>query len=361
MKLHFLCKRYYTCKDLIRDRFGRLYHLPYQLHRLGSDVSITAIDYHQSTTEVHELNGLVFRTLPATLAQMPRAVINLQRALHSNLPDILIASGDSHIGYLGLWLARRLGIPFVFDVYDYYPAFAGNRIPGMKTIFRKAVTGADLVLCASTPLMARLKPLNASCLLIENGVDRYLFQTYDRVTSRSSLGIDPDIPVIGYFGSMFDNKGPLLLDACQILVQSIPALRLLIAGPVFNLDIGYTWVTYLGELPQTEIPRVIAACDVCVVPLAHHPLYNFTGSCKIAEYLSCGKPVVATDVAGHREIFKAAPQSLCQPEPDDMAETILRQLQNPQVAPFPPTLEWTTITHILQSELSNLLSARSTE
>jgi hypothetical protein len=44
MKIHLLCKRYYTRKDLIRDRFGRLYHLPVQLSRLGLQVSVTAID-----------------------------------------------------------------------------------------------------------------------------------------------------------------------------------------------------------------------------------------------------------------------------------------------------------------------------
>lgn len=44
MNIHLLCKRYYTNKDLLNDRFGRLYHLPVQLARLGAEVSVTAID-----------------------------------------------------------------------------------------------------------------------------------------------------------------------------------------------------------------------------------------------------------------------------------------------------------------------------
>ena len=37
-----------------------------------------------------------------------------------------------------------------FDVYDYYPAFRGNRIPGMKSMFRQGSDGADLVLARVT-------------------------------------------------------------------------------------------------------------------------------------------------------------------------------------------------------------------
>lgn len=358
MKIHLLCKRYYTSKDLIRDRFGRLYHLPYQLHRLGMDVGVTAIDYRQSTAEQHELDGVVFRTLPATITRIPSSLLSLPRTLRANPPDILLASGDSHIGYLGLRLARGLGIPFVFDVYDYYPAFAGNRIPGMKTFFRKAVTGADQVLCASTPLSERLEPLNGDRPLIENGVDRQLFRPHDRLECRSALGLDPSIPVVGYFGSLFEHKGPILIEACRILTQSIPNLRLLVAGPVRNLELGQPWITYLGKRHQSDIPSLIAASDVCAVPLEHHPQNDLSGSCKIAEYLSCGKPVVATNISGHREIFQAAPQSLCRPDPADMAEAIRRQLQQPQIAPFPAHLEWSGIARTLAHALSGLSAPR---
>jgi len=359
MKIHLLCKRRYTGKDLIRDGFGRLYHLPIQLSRFGMDVSVTAIDYRHPVGEWHELDGVAFRTLPATPMRLPRSLVELPRWLRADPPDILIASGDSHIGYLGLRLARGLGIPFAFDVYDYYPAFAGNRIPGMKTFFRRAVEGADLVLCASTPLFERLATLNAARLLVENGVDRNLFCPQDRLESRTELGLDPSIPVIGYFGSLFEFKGPLLIEACRILIRSIPKLRLLIAGPVRNLDIEHPWITYLGERQQVDIPRLIAACDVCLVPLAHHLQNDLSGSCKIAEYLSCGKPVVATDIAGHREIFQAAPQSLCRPDAADMAEAIRRQLEQPEIAPFPAHLEWEAIARSLLDALNNLSHARS--
>ena len=108
MKIHLLCKRYYTGKDLIRDRFGRLYHLPVQLSQLGLQASVTAIDYRHPLAEQHELDGVIFRTLPATATRLPGSLIELQRTLRADPPDMLLASGDSHIGYLGLRLARGL-------------------------------------------------------------------------------------------------------------------------------------------------------------------------------------------------------------------------------------------------------------
>lgn len=356
MKLHLLCKRYYTCKDLIRDRFGRLYHLPIQLRQLGAEIRVSAIDYRCSVAEKHQLESVVFNTLPATSARLAGSLIELRRALHSDPPDILIASGDSHIGYLGLRLARGLGIPAVFDVYDYYPAFAGNRIPGMKTLFRKAVEGSDLVLCASNPLMKRLAFLNDTRLLVDNGVDRQIFRVMDQDEARSSLGIAPGIPVIGYFGSIQPARGPLLIDACRQLHAENPKLSLLLAGPVSRVPIDEPWISYLGEVPQERVPELIAACDLVTVPYANDAFNAMSGACKIAEYLSCGKPVVATDIAGHRDMFREAPQSLCLPDPADIAKTIRKQFNEPQIVPFPRDLSWDTIARSLWNALIELLS-----
>ncbi len=359
MKLHLLCKRRYTSKDLVRDGFGRLYHLPVQLNRLGIEVCVTAIDYRNAVSERRELEGVVFRTLPASPSRLVGSLIALRRRLHADPPDIVLASGDSHIGYLGLRLARGLGIPFVFDVYDYYPTFAGNRIPGMKTLFGKAVEGADLVLCASIPLMDRLAMLNSARMLIDNGVDRRLFAPMDRAAARLRLGIGNKTPVIGYFGSVLPTRGPLLIDACRELRRERPSLTLLLAGTVSGVDLSENWIHHLGESPQQIVPGLISACDVVTVPYANDAFNSMSGACKIAEYLSCGKPVVATDIAGHRESFRNAPQSLCRPDPADMAEAIRRQLDHPQVAPFPPNLEWEAIADVLSDALTALHLAAS--
>jgi len=354
MKLHLVCKRHYTNKDLLQDRFGRLYHLPVQLFKLGLEIQVTAIDYRHSISEQREIEGVSFRTLPIAPSRLVSALDKLQKDFRANPPDIILASGDSHIGFLGLRIARSLGVPFVFDIYDYYPAFAGNRIPGMKTLFRKAVRGADLVLCASTPLLERLSPLKNTRLLVENGVDRQLFSPMEQDKARSKYGLGKEIPLVGYFGSIQPNRGPLLIEACRYLRSEWSHLTLLIAGSRSRISISEPWIRYLGQVPQKIVPELIAACDLVTIPYNTDKFNDMSGACKIAEYLSCRKPVVATNIAGHHGFFRASSQSLCEPNPLDMAEAIHRQLNQPQVEPFPERLEWETIAKTLYTALNDL-------
>ena len=358
MRIFFICKRYYTNKDLLRDRFGRLYHLPVGLSRLGADVLVTAIDYRNPSVEEINAEGVLFRTALAIPTKLIALPFHLYFSAQMMKPDIIIASGDSHIGYMAMHIAKKMRVRFVFDVYDYYPVFRGNRIPGMKTMFRLAVTAADLVLCAGTALQQRLVLLNPHphTLLVENGVDRNLFVPNDILHARIKLGLDPALPIVGYFGSVTPTRGPLLIEACRLLRREIPALQLMLAGRVSDVAINEPWIIYQGEMPQAALPCLINACNIVTIPYANDPFNSMSSACKIAEYLACKKPVVATRIAGHEQIFKAAPSSLCEPIPEDIATAIQRQLKNPQVAPFPENLSWNYIARTLYKSLSAYVS-----
>ena len=160
--------------------------------------------------------------------------------------------------------------------------------------------------------------------------------------------------VIGYFGSIDADRGPLLIDACKALQVEFPKLCLLMAGKVTQVDLGASWIRYLGELPQASLPKLIAACDVVTLPYANDPFNSMTGACKIAEYLACEKPVVATRVAGHEAMFRDAPVSLCDPNPLGMFTALKRQAGLRQIAKFPDSLEWEFIAGMLWEHLRGL-------
>ena len=354
MNIHLLCKRYYTHKDLLKDRFGRLYHLPLQLARLGASVKVTAIDYRNAGEESLEADGVRFLTAPAALRRLPGLLPGLYRHIRAERPDLLIASGDSHIGFIGYKIAQRLGAHFIFDVYDYYCVFPGNRIPGMKAMFWNAVKRADLVLCASATLQARLAAENPSTLLVQNGVDRTLFVPGDQRRAREALGLPAKGRVVGYFGSINPARGPLLIEACRQIRLEMPDLRLLLAGPVRHVEMSEPWITHVGAQPQEAIPTLIHACDVVTIPYANDEFNSMAGACKIAEYLACDKPVVATRVAGHEEIFRESPGSLSKPDTGDMARAIKTQLESPKLTPFPETMAWEWIGTRLYRALNDL-------
>lgn len=340
MRILLLCKRRYTNKDLLDDRFGRLYHLPLQLARHGHEVEVLALDYRSAKREEMQVEGARFRTEPATPLHLPLLYAQLRKRVQEYRPDILIASGDSHIGYLGLRLARDVDARFAFDVYDYYPAFAGNRIPGMRWMFDKAVAGADLVIAAGNRLAQKLHPLNPRIAIISNGVDTALFRPMDKSDARRELGLDPQQIIIGYFGSLDPARGPLLIEAAALLRTRGLDLRLLLAGPLRGIALDQPWIEYRGALPQTAVPLLINACDVVVIPYQNTSFNDHSSACKIAEYLACGVPVVATDVADHADHFGNTENSLCAPTPEALADTIARQFERPSHTALPAGMSW---------------------
>lgn len=354
MKIVLLCKRRYTNKDLMQDHFGRLFHLPKQLAALGAEVSVLALDYRGITAELQHVDGVSLQSIPALPFSFPASYLYLRSFVKNVRPDIIIASGDSHIGYLGGHLAKLAKSSFVFDVYDYYPAFVGNRIPGMKAMFRHAVRRADLVIVASDSLCLKLAELNRRCLVVENGVEQALFCPGDKLQARHRLGVPVGVPTIGYFGSITPTRGPLLIEACRLLRESMPTLRLLLSGRVTGVKLVEDWIDYRGELPQAEIPGLIQACDVVAIPYGNDTFNSMAGACKIAEYLACSVPVVATNVSNHAQLFAGHPAALCDVSALSMAEALRRQLSEPVVVPFPESMSWASIGLKLHERLATL-------
>jgi len=116
MKIAFLCKRRYMDKDVVADRYGRLYEIPYQLSRLGHTVEAFCLDYQKGGAEqvLHQASpgslrwhsrGLGPGILPGAL----RYPWHLLRTLRGFAPDMVVGASDIPHVVLGHWLARRWG------------------------------------------------------------------------------------------------------------------------------------------------------------------------------------------------------------------------------------------------------------
>jgi len=342
MRFLLLCKRYYTNKDLLGDCFGRLYHLPVQLVRNGWSGAVVAADYCNRHSAAAERGGVQFRSLPCGPLRLPWFVRQSRRCAEALQPDIIIASGDSHLGYLGALLAGKLQRPFVFDLYDDYRVFGSNRLPFMKLLFRQAVRRARLLMCASPELLRRLQPDSRAGIVVENGVDPGLFRPRPRPDARQRLVIDPRARIIGYFGAIKKSLGiETLIRAVRALQATYPGLRLLLAGTSELPGLAGADIDYRGAVAQEDVPLLINACDVAVIPYHAGPQVDASNPCKLAEYLACGVPVVATRVATLPEALACLPEALCAPgDADDMARAISVQLERPQAVPFPESLTW---------------------
>ena len=360
MRLFLACKRHYTNRDLLSDHYGRLYHLPLQLAALGHQVQVVAADYKGTDSSRLEFDNLTFDSHPVSPSSLARFVRYIHRAAREFEPDLLIASADTYLGVLGSYLANRNEVPFVFDVYDDYRRFKSARIPGMRSAFNWILRSADLVVCASEKLEEVVNTHNSSTCVVHNGVDRSLFTPVDKLEARRALALRDDEPIIGYFGSIAPKRGvDVLIQAISKLRSSDIPARLLLAGKKdapLNLDVG--WIDYRGFVPQEDVPMLMGACDVVVVPYLSDPQIDVSNASKLPEYLACEVPVVSTRVSNYADLFGLPAEATCEPNDEaDLARAIRFQLERRHIVVLPDEFEWRSLALRLEGALGRTLAA----
>lgn len=154
-------------------------------------------------------------------------------------------------------------------------------------------------------------------VFIANGANTELFRPIDRSVARDQIGLEKHCVYVGFTGNLWAYEGVShLVEAAPLVLKDVPEARFLIVGdgPTKNslvelakkLDVSDKFV-FTGRVPYERVPMHIAALDVCVVPL-NTAMCGKTGisSLKLREYLSCGRPVVGSDVIGVSDILTEA-------------------------------------------------------
>jgi glycosyltransferase involved in cell wall biosynthesis len=140
---------------------------------------------------------------------------------------------------------------------------------------------------------------------------------------RRELGLPDDAVVAGCVGRLVPDKGQRhLIEAAALLRERHPALHLVLAGTgtdeaalrALTTERGLEGhVHFLGF--RTDIPEVTAAFDIAVLPSVDCD----ASSAVIKEAMALGRPVIATDIGGAREMLDPGPSGLLVPPRDASA------------------------------------------
>ena len=158
---------------------------------------------------------------------------------------------------------------------------------------------ADLVLVASSSLLAPRTALNRNTHTVLNGVD---FDLFHRVVTEQGLAEHPALrgvarPRIGYVGLVSHWTD---LDLVEAMAKRWPG-QVVMAGPVAPEVRArvkeISGVHWLGFVDRTELPTLISGFDVVTLPRLVNDLTNRQNPLKIWEYLATGKPFVSCDLA----------------------------------------------------------------
>ena len=180
-----------------------------------------------------------------------------------------------------------------------------------------------------------------SIAVVPNGVDPNLFFPLDPLEARRRLGWGSG-PWVVFVGNLVPWQGlDVLLEALPLLVGAHPSLRVAIVGDgvlgkslaqlARRLGVADS-VLFLGACPHESVGLYIGAADVCVAPFTRERNDRIGLSpLKLYEYLACGRPVVASDLPGVRDILRASGGGLLVPpdDPQALARAVSQLLENP--------------------------------
>lgn len=286
------------------DRVQRPQHLARELGRLGHRVFYLATRFATHRTPAR------FRLL----AEACERVFLLQLECPAPQPPLFAGPGSSReakagileslaawrsacgVGQLVLvvhhpfWRDLALSVPgasVVYDVLDDFACFPGAK-PGMAAEQRKLGEEADLLIASSQQLAEKISA-PACAGIVRNGA-----QVEHFATRPPALRWTSQRPTVGFFGALQDW---VAMHWVAFAAKAHPDWDFVLLGSTrFRtkpLEAPEN-VILVGEVPYADLPGYLHAFDVCMVPFELDALTVCADPVKVYEYLSAGKPVVAT-------------------------------------------------------------------
>jgi glycosyltransferase involved in cell wall biosynthesis len=243
----------------------------------------------------------------------------------------------------------------VVDLVDHYPTVAAENTPEIipkklvnytfSKMMRHVISSSDATIACSYKLAEYGKYMGAHRVYrIPNGVEEYFFKDYkkdaDSIRQRLSItNTDISICFVGnveYWLSM----GDFLEGLYRVKKKTNRRIRFYIVGgklttnyvgmiesKIRDLDLGEN-VIQVGFVPHSEVPKYIAAADLCVSPKnPQDPVSYYSSPVKVWEYLAQEKPVISTPVP---EILSCATDCVSVAETrDDYFKYIMAFLDDP--------------------------------
>jgi len=279
--------------------------------------------------------GVPLRVLPRRKSYEPRRVLALARLFSRDRLDVVhsMANSPNLYSYLAILLAGRR--PFLASNRAMDPTVSRTTARVNRLVYRRCdrVVVNSRTGAAFTSAFYRVPPDKID--VIPNGLDISRFtSTADPARTRSSLGIPSGSPVLGFVGRFSPEKRPeWFLEACRRVAPRVPEARFLMVGDgpcladvrrrAFEAAVD-SKVIFTGFRDDT--PDLLAAMDLLLLTSSQEGLPN-----AILEAMAAGRPVVATDVGGCRELVEEGTTGHLVPpdDPEGLAERAVRLLSLP--------------------------------
>lgn len=292
--------------------------------------------------------------VPAITIEIERYGFSLLKDIHAFLEILqVVKRGDFHIihshgsksGLYNRIATKIAGVPLSIHTVHLF-SFHESQNPVLNKFFviceRVMAKMTDHIITVSKHLQMQAVSLKIAELTkitaIPNGVPlaRFGNAAPTKILERH-VDVEESAPVIGTVGRLVEQKGHKdLLEAFQNVQKRIPRTKLVLVGdgPLRQrlerlakaLEIR-NCVQFLGT--QRNVEDILKTFSIFVLPSYWEGL-----PLALMEAMASGIPVVATDIAAHREIVTHEENGVLTPvgEPKRLADSIIYVLSNPEKA-----------------------------
>ncbi len=272
-----------------------------------------------------------YRGTVAPICFSARSWRRIRAALRSFRPD-LVHVHEPLTPSTSMLVVRAAGVPVVatFHAHLDRSRLLAVAAPALRPTWRRidrciavSEAAAEFVSCAFPGRLA----------IVPNGVDVRMFEE----PGASASGLPPGRRLL-WVGRLDPQKGfPVAVRAFARLAPEFPDLSFVVAGDgrdrgaVGMLDeADARRVVVLGSVPHERLPAYHAAADVFVSSATGQESFGLV----LVEAMAAGVPVVASDIAGYREVVRDGIDGVLVPpgDPSALAAAVRRVLEDPALA-----------------------------
>lgn len=250
----------------------------------------------------------------------------------------------------GALLARRYGVPFVFEVRDLWPqtlvdlgrlkerSLVTRALRRLERWLYRRARSIVVLLPHAFDYIGPLGVAQEKVVWIPNGVDLSAFpQPIQRVRKEG----EPFVMM--YFGAhaqanALDNVLRAMKRLCDLVPPGSVRLRIIGDGPLkpalidMAAELGLRSVSFEPPVPKHAIPALAAEADAFVFNLADAPVFRYgISSNKLFEFMAGTRPVLFCCAAANNPVEEAGAGITVPPgKPEALAEAMLALMQMPE-------------------------------
>lgn len=255
--------------------------------------------------------------LMAYVLTAPLLLIKTLKTMAETKPDVIVLNYPSpYTGLLGFVSGKLWRKPIVLDFSDLIAQYTANLLDLKKDCFK-----AKMLVHIQNYIAMRSKRLVAPTLfikkyamshgipaekvvLIPNGVDTENFdpRKYDGSTIKKKMGLH-EKKICLYCGRLDSWAGiNIMSKLCDIADDKGVNVKFVLVGSGEEKIALKENVILCGELPYKEVPRILSAADVVLIPFPNNEVSHAASPLKLFEGMAMQKPVIASRVKGIEEV-----------------------------------------------------------